>query len=419
MHGLPCGRSSNVLSLLFAMTLMLAGVSACSQIVSSDTTQNLKPVTIGYSVSLTGDLSADGKALQMGYDLWRDSVNQQGGLLGHQVVLKVYDDASDPKRAVADYQKLIETDHVDLLLGPYSTRMTVPTIHVADEHDYAFVGGAGNGKEAYLQKLQHNSFFMASLPSETSLDSFSEFLLALPVNMRPRTVAYVTQNDPFAVPQVAYAKTILSKGGLKTVFAGQPFSENLQDVSPIAKKVAQSKADVVVFGSVGLGPLESFIKTCQQFHYNPKAFVATSGAKNGADFVKAVGTKGTEGVFVPNSGWYPGEDTYQNDQFTQEYLAKYGGKAEDISSDTVQAYSAGQVLEQAVTQAKSLDNAVLIKTLHEGTFNNLFGPVKFDDQGRNTLGISSLFQWQNDTLVVVAPVGQAQVNPEYPKAPWS
>jgi branched-chain amino acid transport system substrate-binding protein len=134
--------------------------------------------------------------------------------------------------------------------------------------------------------------------------------------------------------------------------------------------------------------------------------------------VKAVGTKGTEGVFVPNSGWYPGEKTYQNDQFTQEYLAKYGGKADDISSDAVQGYSAGQILEQAVTQAKSLDNNVLMKTLHESTFNNLFGPVKFDDQGRNTLGVSSLFQWQHNTLVLVSPASQAQVNPEYPKISW-
>lgn len=418
MHGLPYGSSRNVLSFLMTMFLLLAGVSACSQI-SPTNTQDQKPVTVGYSISLTGNLASDGKALQVGYELWRDAVNQQGGLLGRPVVLKAYDDASDPNRAVANYQKLIEIDHVDLLLGPFSTRMTIPTMHVADEHDYAFIGGAGNGKTAYLQNLQHQSFFMASLPSETSLDSFSEFLLALPVDIRPKTVAYVTQDDPFAVPQVAYAQTVLRKGGLKTVFEQQPFSTNLQDVSPIAKKVAHTNADVVVFGSVGIGPLESFIKTCQQLHYNPKAFVATSGAKNGSDFLKAVGTRGTEGVFVPNSGWYPGESTYQNDLFTQQYLAKYGGRADDISSDTVQGYSAGQILAQAVSQAKSLANPALIKALHEGTFSNLFGPVKFDDQGRNTLGVSSLFQWQHSALVLVSPFGQAQVNPEYPKTTWS
>src|SRR5579884_2456208 len=117
MHGLPYGSSRNVLSLLLSLFLLLAGVSACSQI-SPGNTQDQKPVTIGYSISLTGSLAADGKALQAGYELWRDAVNQQGGLLGHQVLLKAYDDASDPNRAVANYQKLIESDHVDLLLVP-------------------------------------------------------------------------------------------------------------------------------------------------------------------------------------------------------------------------------------------------------------------------------------------------------------
>jgi branched-chain amino acid transport system substrate-binding protein len=417
---LPFGRIGNFLSSILVVSMLLAGLSACSQSGGNTTNmQDQKPVTIGYSVSTTGDFSADGKALQQGYELWRDSVNQRGGLLGHPVQLKFYDDGSDTDRASANYKRLIETDHVDLLLGPFSTKLTVPTMHVADEHGYAFIGGAGNGKKAFAQTLQNKNFFMASLPSESALDSFSQFLLALPLDLRPKTVAYVAVDDPFAVPQVNYAKGILSKGGLKAVFNEPAFSSDLKDATPIAKRVAESHADVVVFGTVGLDYTVSFIKTFAEQNYNPKAFIATSGPDEGAAFTKAVGLKAAEGTFVPNSGWYPGVNTYQSAQFVQEYIAKYGGKAEDINSGTVQGYSAGQVLEEAVNQAKSLDNKTLIKTLHDGTFNNLFGPVKFNDQGQNTLGVSYLFQWQAGKLIPVYPDSQAQANPEYPKSSWS
>ncbi len=125
-----------------------------------------------------------------------------------------------------------------------------------------------------------------------------------------------------------------------------------------------------------------------------------------------------EGVFVPNGGWYPGIKTYQNDQFTAEYLAKNGGSASDINSDAVQGYSVGQILEQAVNSAKSLDNAKIIQVLHSNEFNSLQGAVKFSARGENTLAVPFLFQWQKGQYIPVFPASSAQQNPEYPKPAW-
>jgi branched-chain amino acid transport system substrate-binding protein len=411
------GKTGKFLFSILSVCMLLAGLSACSQ---SNTISNQKPVTIGFTVSLTGDFSADGQAVLQGYELWRDSINQRGGLLGRPVALKYYDDGSDVNRADADYEKLITGDHVDLVFGPFSTKITTQVVHVADKYDYAFIVGAGNGAPVFQQQLQHKNLFVSNLPSETYLDSFSEFLLALPQDMRPKTVAYVRVDDPFAIPQVNYAQKILARGGLKAVYDNQkPLEDGTADISTAAKAVAQSQADVVVFGTVGVDDCVSFIKAFRQLGYNPKAFIATSGPDEGSAFSKAVGMGGAEGVFVPNSGWYPGVNTYQNAQFAQEYLAKYGGSAEDINSGTVQGYSVGQLLEQAVSQSHSLDNKVLIKTLHEGTFNDLFGPIRFNDQGANIIGVPYLFQWQAGKLIPVYPSSQAQANPEYPKDAWS
>jgi branched-chain amino acid transport system substrate-binding protein len=411
----PVGKINKLLFLILAVCMMLAGLSACSQ---DNTISNQNPVTIGFTISLSGDFSADGKAVLAGYELWRDSVNQRGGLLGRPVTLKYYDDGSDVNKAMADYEKLINSDHVDLVFGPFSTKITAQVVHVADKYGYAFIVGAGNDPSVFQQHLQNKNVFVSNLPSEAYLDSFSQFLLALPQDLRPKTVAYVKVDDPFAVPQVNYAENILNKGGLKTVFDNVPVDDTKTDMAAFAKKVAQTRADVVVFGTVALSDSVTFIKTFKQVGYNPRAFIATSGPDEGVAFSKAVGIADTEGVFVPNSGWYPGVDTYQNDQFTQEYLAKYGGSDQDIDSGTVQGYSVGQLLEQAVDQSKSLDNKVLINTLHAGAFSDLFGPIKFDDLGENIIGVPYLFQWQAGSLISVYPANQARANPEYPKANW-
>jgi len=73
------------------------------------------PITIGTSLSLTGDFSVDGQAFQRGYNLWVQSVNKSGGLLGgRKVKLTILNDNSDPTTVQSNYTKLIASDHVNL-----------------------------------------------------------------------------------------------------------------------------------------------------------------------------------------------------------------------------------------------------------------------------------------------------------------
>ncbi|HEX9133051.1 MAG TPA: amino acid ABC transporter substrate-binding protein [Ktedonobacteraceae bacterium] len=401
-------------------SLILLFVAACGGTATTSTTPtaaNTTPIKIGFSVSLAGDFSADGKALLMGYNLWRDAVNKRGGLLGRQVQLVYYNDSSDPQQVTTNYQKLIGSDHVDLLLGPFSTLLTVQAAPVAQRYGYALIEGAGTGNKVFNSGF--TTLFGASAPSQVYLGAFAQYILSLSQDQRPKTVAYATVDNPFAIPQVDYAKKVFSDGGLQTAFdLPQPYPEEATDVSAIAKQIIHSGADVVVLGTVGVTDSVSFIKTFKQQHYNPKAIVATSGPDEGKSFTDAVGVDTAEGIFTPQAGWYPGIGTYQNSQFVQDYLAKFGGTDQDINSGTVQGYSAAQVLEQAVNKIQSVDNAKLIQELRAGSFNSLQGPVKFDAKGQNTEGVLILFQWQNGKLTPVYPANQAQASPEYPKKQW-
>jgi len=97
------------------------------------TATSLPPIKIGISLSLSGDFSADGLAFQQGYQLWADTINQNGGLLGRQVQLVIVSDASSPDQVQTNYQKLITVDKVDLVFGPFSTLLTKPASVVAHQ----------------------------------------------------------------------------------------------------------------------------------------------------------------------------------------------------------------------------------------------------------------------------------------------
>lgn len=140
----------------------------------------------------------------------------------------------------------------------------------------------------------------------------------------------------------------------------------------------------------------------------------------GSQFTNAIGgVTNAEGVFVPNGGWYPSINTFQNAKMVSDYLAKYGGTADGISSDVAEAFAVGQVFQQAATNINSIDNAKIIAELHSGkTYNSVQGPVKFNDVGENILGTGYLFQWQKGSLVSVYPPSQATASPEFPKPNW-
>ena len=196
---------------LFYIGLLLLGLvalSACSQQSNLTPSQN-NPIKIGTSISLSGDFAADGKALQQGYQLWQEAVNKQGGLLGRQVQFDFLKDDSTTTQVTANYQKMISVNHDDLIVGPYSTSLTIAASIVAKHYNRVLIEGAGVAPKVFSQGF--NDLFSVSLSATNYLKSFVYFILSLPLAQRPHTVAYATSDDFFTQPQVDAARALLER----------------------------------------------------------------------------------------------------------------------------------------------------------------------------------------------------------------
>ena len=383
---------------------------------SSSSGSGSAPITIGASLSLSGDFAADGQAFQRGYELWAADQNAKGGLLGHKVKLDIISDSSSASQVVSNYQKLIGSNKDGLVFGPFSTLLTVPSARVAARYGYAFVEGAGAGPAVFGQGLKN--VFSVQIPVKNGLMNFAQWVAALPSAQRPKTAAYATVDDPFTQPQIPVAQKILQAAGVKTVLS-KVFPAEVTDFTPIASQVASTHADLVILGSVDVPTVSAFTHAFVQQHYEPKGFLATAGPDQGAQFVKAVGAGNENGVFVPGP-WFGGVQKADSLAMVKEYIAKYGGTASDVNADVAEAYAVGQVMAQAVQATHSLDNQKITAYLHSGaTLDSVLGPVKFDSLGENTAGKTLTFQWQKDKLVQALPAGAPGVHPPvYPKPAW-
>jgi branched-chain amino acid transport system substrate-binding protein len=368
------------------------------------------PIKIGASLPLTGDFSEPGTAAKKGYDLWVDVVNEAGGLLGRQVEFTVYDNASDPDTAVADYERLITEDKVDLVVGPFSSRLVIPTSEVAAKYGYAFPEPAGGAPDVFNRGLT-NIFFCQPAPSAEQAIPFADFILSLPDDTRPTTFAVITNDDPFSISVVEAAEKLLVDGGLELVLK-ETYPPDTQDFSSLAAKVADLDPDLLV-GGTQFEDAVGQIKAYQQAGYQPRGAVFTTGPGLPKEFKEALGS-GTEGVFAPIS-WFEESTTETNPEFVAAYHDKYGD--EPIAEDSANAYTVGQVLQQAIDSTQGIDNAALIEEMHSATFTTVVGPLAFNELGQPK-GSYMVLQWQGDQYVIVAPDFAKQADPIWPKPNW-
>lgn len=401
--------------ILLAATLVLAlAAAACGNGGGSASGGGKNtPIKIGISLPLTGDFSQPGKEARRGYEIWRDQVNAAGGLLGRKVQLTIVDDASSQKTIVSDYQRLITQDKVDLLLGTFSSLLNLPASAVAEKNRMLYVEPAGGSPEMFSRGFTH-LFFAQQATAPHQADQLAAWICGQPASKRPKTAAYISQDDPFAKPVVASMQPKLEKCGVRTVYGLKTYAADQTSFDALVNGIKASKADAVFQGAVfddGVG----VIRQMRQVGYNPKLLFQTSAPSESDQYAKAIGKSNTEGVFYTVS-WDPLAKTKDNQKFVAEYKKRYNGAIP--AEDAADAYAAAQVLATAVKAVGSLDQDKLAAWLHGHTVDTLLGKLSWDKTGAPTAKFL-LAQWQGGVSRVVLPPELATSKKIiYPKPPW-
>ena len=265
-------------------------------------------------------------------------MNETGGLLGRQVELRILDDQSNADRVVSDYEPLITQDEVDLVFGPFSTRLVVPAAQVAQEYGMLFVEPAGAAAEVFEQGFD-NLFYAAPAVADDHYNHLADYILAMPEDERPQTAAYAAMDDPFA-QGTAY--------GLETSWR-RPASRrwSTRSTRPTPPTSRHRRADrrpqaEVLVGGTQYQDAVNLVVALQQLGYQPE-LAAFSTAPTNPEFPAAIGGK-TEGIVSP-TGYTPEAPYPTNDEFVERYTAQFGTPP---AEDEANAYTTGQVVAAAV-----------------------------------------------------------------------
>src|SRR5256714_9120693 len=206
------------------------------------------PIKVGISEPLTGDKSDIGTNSDNGYKVWESVVNSHGGINGRHVQIIQYDNSSLADTAVSQYQKLITVDNVDVLLGPVSSALVIPTEAVAAQNNKVFVEGTGGSPQVFARNF-NDVFFVQPATVEHQADPLVNWIQSLPADQRPTIAGYPTNDDPFAQAVGDTVRTAVEAMGIKTCYK-RTYPPTQTDFTSIRSAMKAAHVDILVQGSV-------------------------------------------------------------------------------------------------------------------------------------------------------------------------
>jgi len=368
-------------------------------------TADAKDIVVGTSVALTGKYARTGQEQLQGFEMWVDEVNARGGLLGRKVRLVHYDDESKPETGAKLYEKLITDDKVDLLIGPYSSDVTMAASTVAEKHGMPMVSSGASASEIW--ERGYKNIFGLYTPANTYMDQILEFAKSKGL----KRVALIYENTAFPIDVGNGVKAAAKRLGMEVVFE-EEYGKASTDFASMIIRMKAKKPDVIVGGSY-LPDSTAFMRQAKENRLYAPIFAFAVGPAL-PDFGKNLGPD-AEGV-MGNSQWEPDLKLPGVKEFAAKYKAKYGHEPPYHAGG---GYGTGQVLEAAVKKAGSVDPAKVRKALYDLDIVTTFGRYKVDATGKQIGKPGYTIQWLKGERELVLPGDVATAKIEYPFKDWA
>src|SRR4249919_2723713 len=194
-----------------------------------------EPIKIGFGMSLSGPLSANGKMSLVAMQIWEDDINAKGGLLGREVKLVYYDDQSKPAQVPALYAKLLDVDKVDLIVSGYASTQIAAAMPVAIQKKKLFISLFGTGIN---ERFNYPRYFSMIPNGPTPKPAFTRgfFKVAEEQNPKPQTIALASADAEFGRNACEGAHQNAQASGFKIVYE-KSYPPSTTDFSPIVRAI--------------------------------------------------------------------------------------------------------------------------------------------------------------------------------------
>lgn len=375
---------------LLAAALLLTGLGGAPA---------YRPLRIGVTLGSTGRHADTSNQQLHGFLLWSMHVNTRGGILGRPVQLLVRNDEGDPQKALKFYEEFIQEERVDLLFGPYSSRITQAVAPLAEKHGYPLISSGGAADRLW------DSGATLLFGLYTQAGRYPLGFLELLLQQGLQRLAVMTFPGPFPEDAARGVGKWAERLGLALV-SQQTFAGPDADLSVGMDRAQKSGAEAVLVCGYAQ-EAEAARRALDAAGWRPRAFFATVGPTL-EGYGERLGPL-AEGTFS-SSLWEPTLPYEGVAQFTRDFQEQFGYTP---SYHAAGAYAAGQILAQAVAKAGSAERRRVAEILAGLDAVSVIGRFGVDKRGVQTRHFPVVIQWQQGRKQIVWPREMATAEPRF------
>ena len=383
--------TKKVLALVAAVVLVAMALSGCgsSGKAGGDT------IKIGMIMSLTGDAAAYGTHSLNGTKIAVEEINAAGGVRGKKIELIIEDDENKPEKAIDVFNKLVDKDKVDIIIGATTSKCSLAVAPLAQQQGILMITPTSTNEE--VTKFGDYIFRACFIDPYQGIVN-AKFALS-DLGKKKAAIVYDNGNDYSKGLTTQFEATFAENGG--QIVAKEAYSLNDQDFSAILANVKNANPDIL------------FIPD----YYSKVALIAKQVRDQGMKDVILLGGDGWDEIInhakdeIVGSFYSSHYSTESDDAQVQTFIKTYKETYDNLEPNSFAAlgYDAGQLIGKALLEASATDAKSVRDALAKISGKFVTGNIAFDEN-RNPIKSAVMIRVEKEGDNVVAKY-YSTVNP--------
>src|ERR1700729_1135684 len=384
---------------------------------SASQAQDQGPIRIGVIAEAQ---AVAGSSIPSAAQLAADEINAKGGVDGRKIEIVSYDNHSSSAESVRAFQRAVNEDHVNAVIGSYISEVVLALEPWASRLKTVFIT-PGAASDVITQNIakdyEHNKYTFHGYLTSGALaglvcDAAKDMLVD---GLKMKTAVIMSEDAAWTGPLDAGYEACLPKIGLK-VLDHIRFSPDTTDFTPIFNKIEASKPDVIITGVSHVGTQPTVQWKSQQVPI--PMFGIASQATNSTFWKDTNGA--TEGVIYQGVSGPDVAVTPKTLPFVEAFQKRYGN-APSYAGYT--AYDDVYIIAEAIHRAGSSDSDKLVAAMEKTDYVGTIGRVQFLPKGDpHVHGLKTgeglitglMLQWQDGKQINMWPATLAKGKLEFP-----
>lgn len=329
-------------------------------------------------LSLTGDSANYGKRSLNGITWAAEKINAKGGINGKKVELVVEDDQSSLKDAVTVFNKLIDVDKVNIVIGDIISGTTMAVVPIAQaKHILLFAPGASNPNLRGSTEISPSANYV--FRDWTSDDFDGKAMAGYLLKHGIKNLGLIVQKTDYTIGLANALVKDFEKGGGQIVIR-QDFETSDTDLrTQITNLKAANVTNVYISAySPGTGLI---LKQASQLGFTPQWYATLT---IDTPECGAIAGNARNGVIFTTPAFDVNDTNSVMKDFVTGFKARFNDGPEVVAAH---GYDAMNILAMVIAQVGDSPGAIRDALYKVKDYHGASGLMTFDDQGDVTKGI--------------------------------